>query len=80
MKEGQRNKDAELIKKSNFSKALADNNMDEWIQVMTSVCDGVAPMKTFTVKPEDNHIPWFNNTIIDLKSQKGVSGPLPSNT
>ena len=49
-----------------------DSAMNEWLQIMTKVCDTAAPIKTTTRKKDDKHVPFFTSAIIHLKNQKAT--------
>ena len=64
----------DLLGKSYFRSHLDDEDIDkatnEWIRVVQEVCNQTAPIKTFTVKNDEQHVPWFNSEVIHLKNRR----------
>ena len=62
----------DLLEKSNFRTHLEEQHIneatDEWIRVVQEVCEKTAPIKTFTIKNEEQRVPWFNAEVSHLKN------------
>ena len=70
--EAARNLYADEIGKSNFKRLLEQQELDEavaeWIRVTKDVCDQTAPIKSFMLRKDEDHIPWFDSKINHLKN------------
>ena len=64
----------DLISKSELRHLIQKRDingaMEEWIRILRNVCDATAPIKTFKIPKEENHVPWFNSEVHHLKNVK----------